>query len=675
MNKLFKISIFIFFALLFLNLSGTNLSSTNAQDDYLVYGEWDIINDLGIVIMPGLLVCVPTGINSYIDTNGFVEGIPGAEYIFFGVTNEFSSGYWSHLYIFRTNVDCSYCGGNAECIRKCPEMHPDHSNPEYVGPIAQRNFIFIYRNLIGTFEGDSTVNAFYIDDTGIYYGTSGYSSHPGSPRGFNRNGPSPYTWGSGGIFRWDFDWTPSGWIVPNYLGGWSFGSSSQTLARNPRTNDWWAGLTGRTLFKWNGLSWIEQFAYPDLGSSPSYLWHHDGLEIVNDYLYASDMAIDKIIQYALDNSGNVINPSSPDNIFGYTQTPSKHVEGMGFGSNRHFWISSWEDRSIYELGGNELMGYLDIVILDLGIAPVPDQSIHYGDSFQLFNLNDYITKGVPPFEWSYSDNTDLIIDIDNNPGPSNGTVVITYPSVWTGPITETITFTATSGSESSSDTAVFEVYNNAPTASINCNSPIPGECACYVGEAPLILENHSFDLDGEGDIDHSVWSIRAEGGSDYLDKTTCLKCDFTPGNYVGSGTHSARLYIEDIAGDSTTAFQIFEIKSMVQAGFMCALDNAGPWQLCENINPLLNQTVYFKDDPSLAEYSFAIDGAAITNRTWKKDGVVFDSGNNTNPSIVIDNLSVDIELTVTDSLSRTDSKTHTIKSMMRSPKWWEIIPF
>ena len=115
-----------------------------------------------------------------------------------------------------------------------PNMHPD--NPEATGPIADRVFTLVSTHSMGTYASGHD-NAFYVDDTGIYYGTA-----PG--------------WGAvmgGGIFRWNFDWTGRICVVPTPAP-----SGTQTLARNPDNGDWWVGTANRQLYRWGGVSWVYQ---------------------------------------------------------------------------------------------------------------------------------------------------------------------------------------------------------------------------------------------------------------------------------------------------------------------------------------------------------------------------------------------------------------------------------
>jgi hypothetical protein len=348
-----------------------------APDDYFVYLNWN----------PG--VGYTTGVNGYVDTTGYL-GDPGAEYIFFTGGPSYCGYHTAYVYRVDTAGD--------------PNMHPD--NPDATGPIAPRTFTLVSTHYMGYYCSGHD-NAFYVDDTGIYYGAK---------------------WG--GIYHWDFDWNPIGWEVST-----AAPAGAQTLARNPNTGDWWVGLANRQLYKWDGPSWVYQFTHPNLAGS-----HHDGMEIISDSLFISDMTSDKIIQYRLDTSGNAIDPpNSPHGTFSYSAAPP--VEGMGYGPNKHIWISGWSSYTIYEVGGGKLQ---------IALEGIPDQTIFAGEAFETFDLDDY-TVGTPPFSWTYSENVNLGVNID-----ADNVVTITYPVGWTG--SEKITFTVTdSTGQSASDDATFTV--------------------------------------------------------------------------------------------------------------------------------------------------------------------------------------------------------------------------
>ena len=396
---------------------------TKAEDFY-VYGKWN----LGAPGNDHL-----TGINGYVDKQGLIEGIPNAEYIFFTGGPSYGGDHYAYVYRVETDGD--------------PDMHPH--NPDNTGPIAPRKFTLVSTVYLGHYASGHD-NAFYVDDTGIYYGTSDNTEGGVSGWGTEKGG---------GILHWDFSWNFLGIVVPE-----PGPPNTQTLARNPETGQWWAGTGSRELYRWDGTSWVYQFTYFNLGGD-----HHDGLEIIKRSIFASDMTTDKICQYRLDASGNVIDPpNAPFNIFNYS-APADCVEGMGFGPNKHIWIGGWNSFVVYEIGGGNIQGQLE---------GIPDQCILSGESFTPFDLDDYTTGNVAYY--GYSGNIDLMVDID----PEH-VVTITYPPDWTG--SEIITFTSydPNGVELDSDDAEFEVC------------PVP-----LVGDIPdQFAPFQPFDLD-----DYIQWS-------------------------------------------------------------------------------------------------------------------------------------------------------------------------
>lgn len=243
--------------------------------------------------------------------------------------------------------------------------------------------------------------------------------------------------------------------------------------------------------------------------------------------------------------------------------------------------------------------------------------------------------------------------------------------------------------ESDSDSMKVSVVNalycivplGDPEAAIVCD---PSECQstdciAYTG-CPFHLLNQSTDPDGQEDIVKSEWDIIGWGSEPDLSCSGI--CDFTPPtNLLTPGTYQVELYVEDSAGNSDTATENFYLKREAQAGFMCSLDNEN-WQACETLIVSRNQTVYFKDDPSLPEHSLPSEGAIINFREWKLREIdpsthqmmeeIFDKGNNPNPHRRIRGST--IELTIRDSAGRTASVSHEVSSQLPLPEYREIPP-
>ncbi|NOZ85998.1 MAG: hypothetical protein GXP49_07005 [Deltaproteobacteria bacterium] len=261
-------------------------------DDYVVYADWDPPEVGGSV----------TGANGWVDSKGLM-GPAGAQYVIFA---DSSSGW---IYQVKTTGD--------------PDRHPN--NPDDPGPMAPRTFTLVSSHRM-TNDGVSPNHhcAFYMSDTGIYYGSN-----------------------DSGIHRWNFNWQYLGKVVSRAS------SSTESLAYNPVTKEWWAGGRNRTIYKWNGSSWVSKFTCPNLAGS-----HHDGMEVIGDSLFVSDMTSDLIYQYRLDpKSGDPID--SANNPYKQFRYSSAHdVEGLGYGPNNHIWIASGSS-NVYEIGGGELQHEID----------------------------------------------------------------------------------------------------------------------------------------------------------------------------------------------------------------------------------------------------------------------------------------------------------------------------
>ncbi len=283
-------------------------------DDYYNYGGWN----------PG--IGYTTGVGGYVDTAGVIEGIVGGEYLFVMGGPSYGGSHSAYTYRVDTVGD--------------ENLHP--SNPDATGPIAPRTFTQVGSSYyVGNFTSGHE-NAFYVNDSGIYYGADDY-----------------------GITHWDFGWANRAVIAPTTP------ITTQTFAYHEASGTWWAGSTYRHILRSSGGAWTDLGIHPNLSGD-----HHDGMEIVGNSLFISDMTSDVLIQYRLDAAGNVIDPwATPYKTFNYSEAAS--VEGMGYGPNSHLWISGWNSGTIYEIGGGELQGELNpipapgaIILGSLGVGIV-----------------------------------------------------------------------------------------------------------------------------------------------------------------------------------------------------------------------------------------------------------------------------------------------------------------
>jgi hypothetical protein len=327
-----------------------------------------------------------------------------------------------------------------------PNMHPD--NPKATGPVAKRDFIKVSEyNLASIASTSPHTDSFHVDDRGIFYGIA---------------------WG--GVYQWKHDWTPVGWVFKA-----TKPSSTQTSGYHIASDTWWAGgSSDRKIYRFNGTSWVHIFTHPNLGGS-----HHDGLEIIGDVLFVSDMTSDVIWAYRLDKDGNLIDKTPTEPYAKMTYSNAGYVEGMGRGPNNHLWVGGYSYGNLFELGGGDLQ---------IAIEGVPDQTIPVGQDFEPFDLDDYIL-GEGPFTWEWTGNEFLTIEKD-----TQNIVTINSPPGWKG--SETVTFTAThSSGEKVSDDATYTVC-----------CPCPGDDDCDAiadiqDNCPKVPNRNQSDqdLDGVGD--------------------------------------------------------------------------------------------------------------------------------------------------------------------------------
>jgi len=377
-------------------------------DDYFLYTTFN----------PGVgAVC---GVDGFIDTAGELEGLPGAQYLVFTGGGVYEGDLTAYVYRVDTSGD--------------PNQHPD--NPENTGPIAPRTFTLVNSHYLG-YYASAHDNAFYVDETGFYYGASN------SPRG---DAPGWSDFMDCAVVHWDLQWNLLPCVVPSAAPG-----GAQTLARNPCTGDWWAGTAARAMYRWQDDAWVHQFTSPDMSGI-----HHDGLTVINNSLFVSDMTSDILQQYRLDDTGAAMNPpGSPSHTYYYTAAPS--VEGMGFGPNGHIWFTGGGG-GLCEIGGGSLQ---------VALTGIPNQCIQPGDGFDTFDLDDF-ASGSAPFSWTWSGNTVLSISIDGN-----NVVTVSCPYGWVGQESVIFRMTDNLGYEAS-DQAIFTV-TEAPVVGDIPNQSVPFE--------------------------------------------------------------------------------------------------------------------------------------------------------------------------------------------------------
>ena len=269
------------------------LMSSYAYAEYYNYGSWNFEVSGGAY-----------GVDGWVGTDGIDRIIYYSE---------------ATAHIYQVTTTAGPDGDN-------PNLHP--FNPDATGAIAPRVFAH---------ESSFTLNdTNYSHECEFYVGSDGF-----------------YLGAKNGIEKYDFDGTYMMTIGgPSPMEG---GYSTQSLAYDVNTNDWWAGSIGFDgiveMFSLDGdnlaAGWSEQFTYTTPGS------HHDGLEMLaNGNLLAADYT-GQIQEYT--QGGSLV--ATHDHLPWDTE-----LEGMGYGALGHFWGGS-HTGNIFEFGG----GSIDT-------APVPEPS-------------------------------------------------------------------------------------------------------------------------------------------------------------------------------------------------------------------------------------------------------------------------------------------------------------
>ena len=196
-----------------------------------------------------------------------------------------------------------------------PDQHPDNIGPDGIdgtaddakGPMEARTLTYKTTYSVPALDG-ATVGEIYAASDRVYF------------LGDNEGDVYQYVFGSG--------------ITNKVVDSGTFNLSQ--LGYDDVNNTWYASNeSSRTVYSWNGSSWVNEFSYVSLAGS-----HMDGLEVVTDpdtgtpYVYVSDMTSDYIGQWRYDTASS---SWVEQNLFQYNDLlGGAAVEGMGFGALGHF---------------------------------------------------------------------------------------------------------------------------------------------------------------------------------------------------------------------------------------------------------------------------------------------------------------------------------------------------
>jgi len=265
-------------------------ASTTTSSDYVVFSQFD----------PGVGYIWACG--GYVEYYGVPEWGDEIQYIYF------ISGTTGYKYkVWVTNEGSPSDPTPYIDIRQ----HPNSPYPDHVGPIEPRHFEYVSSANLAPYSANLDVEEFYVDSTGVYLGPNV------------------------GIHKWDHDWNYLGQIGPAFGGGFT----CQSLAYNAKDNIWYTGTYDRKIYQLSDTdgdgdlmdeTWQYIFTYPSYGGG-----HHDGMEYVGGYLWISDMTVSVIGKWQYDESTNTWTE-----VGRYTYPYVHYIEGMGFGPNDHFWMTS-----------------------------------------------------------------------------------------------------------------------------------------------------------------------------------------------------------------------------------------------------------------------------------------------------------------------------------------------
>jgi len=215
-----------------------------------------------------------------------------------------------------------------------PHQHPD--DPDHPGPVEERVFTLVDSFPVSNPGAVPHTMELHATATTLFYA-----------------GPSQIT-----AYDLATGVTSMEAPAPAWLGGQTYPYLA-FLGRDDLTGVWYSGNeTARRVFQYDPetMTWGYAFQYPVLAGD-----HMDGLEVVTDpntgiaYVYVSDMTSNFIGQYRHDPVDGWVQ----ENLFTYSEQNGEVVEGFGYGAFFHFWVGSYTQNSIYEIGGGDTIDFLE----------------------------------------------------------------------------------------------------------------------------------------------------------------------------------------------------------------------------------------------------------------------------------------------------------------------------
>ena len=232
--------------------------------------------------------------------------------------------------------------------------------------------------------------------------------------------------------------------------------------------------------------------------------------------------------------------------------------------------------------------------------------------------------------------------------------------------------------------AIYEIFNNPPTAAISCDASgcqPGGQCGtnwiAYNRNCIYKILNQSTDPDNN--IKKSIWSIFYQDGTPWQDPyLTCDdKCDLTLPSLTAGQAYYVKLKVEDIGALSDSITHDFYIRQDAIADFECSL-NGVDWRSCEGFNVSENVLVYLRSVDG-TRLSIPSEGASLTTSSFSwtfEDGTPLGSTLQ-NPLVnfkKVDANSGVANLTITDNVGRTDTQSYQLLITVPLPEWREVPP-